>query len=577
MNLDFLRLRLSRIDTGMPWLALLALLTGLLAGTVIVAFRLLVEGAQGLFLPGGDPENYEALDVLWRFTLPVLGGFVLGLAYTALPAGMRGVGVVYVRERLLYHQGRLPLINGLVQFFGAALSIVAGHSVGREGPAVHLGATPGSLLAQYLTLPHNATRILTACGAAGAIGAAFNTPLAGVVFAMEVVLREYTIAGFLPVILASVSATAVSRLVYGDSPAFFVPHLDLAPVAELPWVFLAGIFLGALSVVFVRLLEWFTEVGRERPWWLRLTLAGLAVGAVAVFVPQVMGIGYDTVDAALAGELALGTLAGVTAAKLVATAAGVGLGLPGGLIGPTLVMGATAGGTLGLVVHAFYPGRIADPALYALLGMGAMMGAVLQAPLAALTALLELTGETGVILPGMLAIVAASLTASEAFAHRRSVFAVLMAARGLDYDEHPAAVALRQVGALSAIDRDFSALPQTVERAAAKAALACKPRWILVMERDVPQCLMPAVDLLTYLEAHPEADLIDLMEIPAQRLSVAPLDFQATLDDAWRRLRDSHVETLYVVRHNPTHIYGILTAQEMDRFPALPESTTNQR
>ncbi len=570
MNLDFFRLRLARIDTGMPWLALLALITGLLAGGVILAFRLLVEGVQGLLLPGGDPENYEALAPWARLVLPLAAGLLLGWAFTHLPPHARAVGVVYVRERLVYHQGRLPWINGVVQFFAAAVSIVGGHSVGREGPAVHLGATPGSLLAQALGLPHNVTRILTACGSAGAIGAAFNTPLAGVIFAMEVILQEYTIAGFLPVILAAVSATVLARWAYGDSPAFQVPELPWPHATELPWVVLLGMVLGGLAVLFVRLLEGTTRWAQNRSWNQRLTLAGLISGLIAVAVPEVMSIGYDTVDLALGQSLLLTALLAITTAKVVATAIGLGLGLPGGLIGPTVVIGATAGASLGMMIHALFPQHAVASGTYALLGMGAMMGAVLQAPLAALTALLELTGEAGVILPGMLAIAAANLTAGELFGHRRSVFAVLLAARGLDYDEHPAAAALRRVGVLSAVDRDFVVLNRQVERRVAKKALAQRPRWVLVNEGGNLVDLFPAADLATYLEAHKDDTTLDLLKIPAERLSVAPLDFRATLEDAWRLLRGHHVEALYVTRPEGDTVYGILSEQDIERFRTGP-------
>ncbi len=570
MNLDFFRLRLARIDTGMPWLALLALITGLLAGGVILAFRLLVEGVQGLFLPGGDPENYEALAPWARLALPVAAGLLLGWAFSTLPPHARAVGVVYVRERLVYHQGRLPWLNAVVQFFAAAVSIIGGHSVGREGPAVHLGATPGSLLAQGLGLPHNAARILTACGSAGAIGAAFNTPLAGVIFAMEVILQEYTIAGFLPVILAAVSATTLARWVYGDSPAFQVPQLPWPQVAELPWVVLVGIALGGLAVLFVRLLEGTTRWAQSRSWNQRLALAGLVSGLIAVAVPEVMSIGYDTVDLALGQSLLLTALLAITAAKVVATAIGLGLGLPGGLIGPTLVIGATAGASLGTLIHALLPHHAVTSGTYALLGMGAMMGAVLQAPLAALTALLELTGEAGVILPGMLAIASANLTAGELFAHRRSVFAVLLAARGLDYDEHPAAAALRRVGVLSAVDRDFVVLPRRVERHVAEQALAQRPRWVLVQEDGALTSLLPAADLAARLEVDKGTEAVDLLEIPAERLSVAPLDFRATLEDAWRLLREHHVEALYVTRPEGEVVYGILSEEDVERFRTGP-------
>lgn len=232
-------------------LAMLGLISGVLVGVVIVLFRLLIEVTQSGFLPAGNPEDYESLSWQVRVLLSSAGGLVLGLLfYFASPTAPR-VGVIHVLERLAYHEGHLPFKNMLLQFFGGAIAIISGHSVGREGPSVHLGAATASLLGQKLRMPNNSIRVLVACGAAAAIAASFNTPLAGVIFSMEVILMEYTITGFTPVILAAVSATAVNWSVFGKYPAFIVPALELNSYWELPLIVIMGIVIGAIAARFV--------------------------------------------------------------------------------------------------------------------------------------------------------------------------------------------------------------------------------------------------------------------------------------------------------------------------------------
>lgn len=413
---------------GSPQLIALGLACGLLVGCVTLAFRMLVEGLQASFLPGADPENYEALAAAARFLLPAAGGLALGLAFQRLPAAAREVGAVHVIDGLAAREARLPLANALIQFVGGALSIVAGHSVGREGPAIHLGGASASLTGQALGLAPQRLRVLTACGVAAAIAGSFNTPLAGVIFAMEVILTEYSVVGFAPVILAAVAATALNRGAFGADVAFAMPEIRLNSLWELPYVLGVGAAIGLLASAFIALLERFARGASRLPVWLGLTLGGCAVGLCALAVPEVMGIGYDTVNAALLGKLALGTLAAVTLVKLLASAAGVGLGLPGGLIGPTLVIGAAAGGALGLFGGWIAPGLASSPGFYALIGMGAMMAGTLHAPLAALTAMMELTGNLNILWPGMLAAIAAFAVSREVFG-QQPLFLALLAAR----------------------------------------------------------------------------------------------------------------------------------------------------
>lgn len=572
--LNRFRTRLADAD-ALPQLAVLGLLSGLLAGGVIILFRLGIELTQSSFLPGGDTESYEALSMATRFLLPTAGGLLIGLIFHALnTAGGGGiqVGIVHVLERLAYHQSHLPLRNFLLQFVGATISLISGHSVGREGPGVHLGAASSSLMGQALHLPNNSIQTLLACGAAASIAASFNTPIAGVVFAMEVIVMEYTIAGFAPVILAAVSATALTRFVFGAEPAFSVPPLQMASLYELPYLLVMGLVIGALAASFIVSLKWITKAGSNIVIWQRMTLAGALTGLCALLVPEVMGVGYDTVNQSMLGEIGIGLLLIVVLFKILATTIGLGLGLPGGLIGPTLVIGAAAGGALGHLAEILFPGQVASPGFYAMLGMAAMMGATLQAPLAALLAMLELTANPNIILPGMLAVVMSGITSSHLFGHE-SVFITLLKARGLDMRSDPVAQSLRRVGVLSALNTSFAHAPRELSFAEAESLLLRKPLWIIIDEEDKNPVLLLAADLALFLNSQQDAadQTIDLLDIPGQRENVANIHQRATLQEALELMNEKSVDALCVnlsmrpdLSNKTSGIIGILTRQNVE-------------
>jgi len=566
--LEKLRLKLAGAE-ALPFLIVLGILCGLFAGTIIIALRLLIELAQASFLPGGDPENYEALSLGLRFLLPFAGALVIGILFQLLYKGSVQVGVVHVIERLAYHQGSLPVRNFLAQFIGAAISIISGHSVGREGPGVHLGAAGGSFIGQWLKLPNNTLRILVACGAAASIAASFNTPIAGVIFAMEVIVMEYTIAGFAPIIMSAVSATVLTQAVFGNDAVFKVEALQLANFAELSFLLVMGIAIGALAASFIWILRWTTLRSQNLFFIYRMLLAGCVTGVCALGVPQIMGIGYDTVNAALIGELSIGLLVAIVAAKLFATTVSLGLGLPAGLIGPTVVIGAAAGGAVGIIAQAVMPNDVASVGFYAMLGMAAMMGATLQAPLAALMALLELTVNTNIIMPGMLVVIVAGLTSSHLF-KQEGVFLMLIKARGLDFRSNPIAQALRRVGVASVMTRAFVRTPHLLRRNAAQELLQKEPEWLVIEKDDQPVSLMPSAELAKFLTMN-QHDEIDLLRMPGQRSDSVAVGIRDTLQLALERMDELHLDVLYVGQKSPaekgrTIIHGIVTRQMIETY-----------
>ena len=572
ITLEFFRRRLAHVDAPAQ-LAGLAVLTGLLAGGVILIFRLLIESVAATWVTGGDPENFEALGMLPRILVPLGGALFIGAALNRFMPSARRVGVVHVMERLSRHQGYLPARAAWVQFFGGIIALATGQSGGREGPAIHLGAAASSFLGRAFRLPNNSMRTLVACGTAAAIAGSFNTPIAGVIFAMEVVMMEYTIASFIPVILSSVIATLLTHWAIGNEAAFAVPALQMNSLTEIPFIALVGVIVGCAAAGYIWLVRRFARLS-EFPFWQRATLAGLITGLVAAAVPEVMGIGYDTVNKALLGQVGITLAVALILAKGVTSAAAVGLGLPVGLIGPTLLIGTAIGSAAGVIGGGFADGA-SHPGFYVMLGMSAMMAAVLQAPLAALMCVLELTANPNIILPAMLIIVVATLTTSEVF-KQQSVFLTTLNTLGLQYPPSPVTLQLQKVGVAAIMNRGIARLPETIGVTEAESALEGNPRWVLVEDADGEvKTALSATDLRLFLDdKQGEIDAVHLLELPGMRKDTASIDVRATLFEAQQILRNGSAEALCVRRSSApmiAPIVGVITQDDIDNYRDTPQ------
>ncbi|AZV32838.1 chloride channel protein [Cobetia marina] len=569
-SLDNFRRKLAAVD-ALPQLCLLGLIAGLLTGSLMVGFRLLLSAGALGFMPDDSPENFEGLAPWVRASLPLLAVLVIGIVLGRQHPAQRKLGIGHVIERLTYHQGKMPLRAWLNQIVVGVVSVLGGLSAGREGPAIHLGAGASSWVGERLKLPNNSLRVLVACGTAAGISASFNTPIAGVIFAMEVVMMEYTLTGFMPVILASTAGAVVSQLVYGAEPAFAVPSLLLHSLLDLPWVVITALVIGLLAGGFVHLARQ-QERAARLTWSGRMALVGLSTAAVAWWYPQVQGIGYDSLAQLLDGQLALDVLLALVIGKLMLSAICVACGVPIGIIGPVVVAGAAAGALMGMLGGWILPDQASDIALYALLGMAAMMGAVLQAPLAALMALLELTHSPNIILPGMLAVVVAGLTCRQ-LCHCQGFFISTLTAQGLHPLQQPLMQALSRVAVPAVMERSVVSVPRRITRERARALLESKPVWLVVTRStpEKPMVALPAADLVRVLmdEHWREQEALDLLEIPAQRLDLAPIHLQATLSEAYERLLPSNVDALYVEHTTAPmirKISGIITRDAIESY-----------
>jgi len=418
-------------------MAVLAIIVGLTAGFGAVGFRHLINFFQTLAY-GGENDLLElVINLPWyyRVAIPAIGGLIVGPLVYFFAREAKGHGVPEVMEAVALKGGIIRKRVVVVKSLASAVSISTGGSVGREGPIVQIGSAIGSVLGQFMNVSADRMRILVGCGAAAGIAATFNAPIAGSMFALEVILGDFGLATFSPIVISSVVATAISRAFLGDVPAFIVPAYELVSAWELPMYLIMGIFCAVVGVVFTKTLYRFEDLfdGLKFPEYLKGIIGGLMLGVASLIFPQILGVGYGAIDMALMQQMAWWLLLVLVVVKILATSVTIGSGASGGIFAPSLFLGAMAGGFFGAVVHQLFPNITASPGAYSIVGMGAVVSATTHGPLTAILILFEMTSDYKIILPLMLACIIATIASGQFL--RDSIYTLKLARRGVDIKE----------------------------------------------------------------------------------------------------------------------------------------------
>lgn len=433
-------------------LVLPAVIVGAGAGLAAVGFRWLITaatlvftGTQDYSASVGHPANpwVPWLGGAFVIIAPAIGGLLYGPLVDRFAREARGHGVPEVMYAVNKRGGRIPGKVAVVKALASAITIGSGGSVGREGPIVQIGSAMGSTLARVMRMPESRVRTLVACGAAGGIAATFNAPIAGVFFALELLLRDFAAASFGAVMLASITASVVGRSLLGDHPFLTLPTFAVVNPSQFPLFALLGLCAGLVGVGFTRVLyaiEDFCDWAWRGPEWLRPVAGGLLLGLLLFAIPQMYGVGYPVLEKSVVGRYALGMLVLLLVAKIIATSLTIGIGGSGGVFAPSLFIGAMLGAAFGDVVGLAIPSLAGQAGAFALVGMGAVFAGAARAPITAGIILFELTGEYSIILPLLLAIIVAtgvSRTLSE-----DTIYTLKLRRRGVNIGTAPANTAL---------------------------------------------------------------------------------------------------------------------------------------
>lgn len=444
-------------------LAFLAIIVGAMSSYAAIGFRLWIEGTQFLaFGISGERliDHVETLPAWQVIGIPTLGGVVIALMlYLFRKPDYRSHAVQDVIAHAAHAGGRLSLKDGLQSALINATSLGFGASTGREGPVVHLGASLSGWLTGKLDLDPAAGRSLLGAGVAAAVAASFNAPIAGALFALEVVLGHYSLRAFAPITIAAVTGTLITRLHLGGNPAFIIPDYAIMYFAEYPLFILLGILSGLMATAFMRGTR-FLQDEIERiplPPYCLPVIGGLLLGIVALYLPHILGVGYDATDRALKGELSLGLLIALVLAKPIMTGVTVATRFGGGVFSPSLFMGAMLGGAFGIIATMVLPDMAQTNGLFAIVGMGAVAAAVLGAPISTILIVFELTGDYQIATALMVAVVFSSIVTQSLMG--RSFFTMQLARKGLDLEGGFARKLARTEMVMSQIRADVPSIP----------------------------------------------------------------------------------------------------------------------
>jgi CIC family chloride channel protein len=535
---------------------LLSLLIGALTGLAVVGFIVVTERLGMRLYPVGSAA--------WRRVLvPVAGSLAMGfLLYRYFP-NARGSGVPQTKAALFARDGFISLRTVLGKFFCTATTLASGIPLGREGPSVQVGAGIGSVLGRWLGLRPEKVKALIPVGAAAAIAAAFNTPMAAVLFSLEEVMGDMHAPILGSVVLASATSWAVLRLLLGNNPLFQVPQYTLVHPLELAIYALLGIAGGFLSVAFTRLLlgirRFFLHLPAKTRWW-HPVVGGVTVGLMGWLVPQVLGVGYTYVGSALNGTMALKLMLLLVVLKLFGVTISYASGNAGGIFGPSLFLGAMLGGAIGTVAHGLLPGYTATPGAYALVGMGALFAGIVRAPMTSVLMIFEMTRDYAVIVPLMIANLTSFFISSRF--QKEPIYEALAHQDGIHLPSHSTRNVPNQRTVLQIMRKTPEILPaesrvQDVIEHAGTGKLRAWP----VAEKDFFLGMLTRETLgCAFVDGRKEQPLKDLVET----LQVPHLHTDHPLHLALERMSTYHLDVLPVVHRADIHkLEGVVTLPDV--------------
>jgi CIC family chloride channel protein len=544
----------------------LAIFIGLLGGFGAIGFRLLIRAFQGIFY-GLGPDLVEIVSSIpwyWKILIPAIGGLVVGPLIFFFAREAKGHGVPEVMEAVALRSGIIRKRVVIVKSLASAICMGSGGSVGREGPIVQIGSAIGSAFGQILRVSGNRLRNLVGCGAAAGIAATFNAPIAGAIFALEVILGEFEMGTFGPIVLASVMATVVSRAFLGNYPAFTIPEYNLVSIWEIPAYLIMGLLAGLVALLFTKTLyksEDFWD-GLKIPEYVKPALGGFIIGGLSLFFPQILGVGYETITVALLGMMPWFLLLILVFVKIAATSLTIGSGGSGGVFAPSLFIGAMMGGVYGHVVHYLFPSVTASPGAYSLVGMGAIVAGATHAPITAILILFELTDDYRIILPLMMTCILSALTASQL--KRESIYTMKLVRRGIDVRAGKEVSILKSLPVRDFMIRDVAFVSEIMPLSGFLHFIkeSTHVYFPVVNDKEELVGIISLRDIRPILLEESLMDLVIAKDIMTE--DVITLRVDENLYDAMGKFGIKDIGQLPVVeRDNPKRVVGMLKRTEM--------------
>lgn len=534
----------------------MTLLIGALVGLTVVAFIVLTERLGMRLYPVGSAA--------WRRVLiPVTGSLAMGYLLQHYFPNARGSGVPQTKAALFARDGFISLRTVLGKFSCTAATLASGIPLGREGPSVQVGAGIASVLGRRLGLRPEKVKALLPVGAAAAIAAAFNTPMAAVLFALEEVVGDLHAPVLGSVVLASATSWAMLRLLLGNNPLFHVPQYELVHPLEFGIYAVLGVAGGFLSVAFTSLLlnmrKRFLLMPRRGRWW-HPVVGGVTVGLMGWFVPQALGVGYSYVGDALNGRMALKLMALLVVLKLFAVTTSYASGNAGGIFGPSLFLGAMLGGTVGSAAHHLLPGYTATPGAYALVGMGALFAGIVRAPMTSVLMIFEMTRDYSVIVPLMIANLVSLFISSRL--QKQPIYEALAHQDGIHLPNLKTRTELGQRKVLQIMRSVTETLPaQMPLREAVDSVQSSQFRaWPIMDEGNVVGVLSRAQLESALDDGRAEQNLLSLLD----SIEFPHVHSDQALHLALERLSSSRLDVLPVVNRADVHkLEGIVTIRDV--------------